>query len=373
MHYLFAGGGTAGHINPAIAVAGYLKKADPDCRISFIGTKKGMESRLVPMAGYDFYTIDVAGFQRKLTVKNIFKNISAAFKAVTSSGRSRKLLKKLQPDVVIGTGGYVCGPVVMEAAKLGIKTAVHESNAFPGVTIKMLAPHVDVVMLGMKAAEERLKCKNPPIVTGNPIRSQLTALSRNEARKKLGIPDDADMVLSFGGSLGAKYINKAVVLLAKAAANSGSFYLFHGTGRSGYGEFMSDLESAGGNADDCHVNIYEYIDNMDVLMAAADIVVCRAGAMTINELEVCKKPSVLIPSPYVAENHQFHNAMALKNAGAAEIIEEKDLIGERLLYTIRSLLGDKQKLCRMSENAGREAIVDADRRIADILMNLQTK
>lgn len=370
MHYLFAGGGTAGHINPAIAVAGYLKKADPDCRISFIGTKKGMESRLVPLAGYDFYTIDVAGFQRKITIKNIFRNIDAAFKALTSSGKSRRLLKKLAPDVVIGTGGYVCGPVVMEAARLKIKTALHEANAFPGVTIKMLAPYVDVVMLGMKAAEERLNCKNPPVITGNPIRSQLTAIDKATARKKLGLSDDARMVLSFGGSLGATNINKAAVHLAKAAGDTGDFYFFHGTGRRGYSEFLDDLKSAGGNIDDAHVNIYEYIDNMDVLMAAADLVICRAGAMTINELEVCKKPSVLIPSPYVAENHQFHNAMTLKNAGAAELIEEKDLNGEVLLSAVSDLLKDAKKLEHMSECAGKEAICDADRRIADIVMNL---
>ena len=164
MHILFAGGGTAGHINPAIAVAGYIKEKYPDCKISFIGTKKGMENRLVPLAGYDFYSIDVAGFQRKITVKNLIKNIDAVRKVITSSYASRKLLKELKPDIVLGTGGYVCGPVLREAAKLGIKTAVHEANAYPGVTIKMLAPIVDLVMIAMEDAVKNVKAKNPPII-----------------------------------------------------------------------------------------------------------------------------------------------------------------------------------------------------------------
>ena len=370
MHILFAGGGTAGHINPAIAVAGYVKKRYPDCKISFIGTKKGMENRLVPLAGYDFYSIDVAGFQRKLTLKNICKNIDAAVKVLTSSVASRKLLKELKPDAVLGTGGYVCGPVLGEAAKLGIKTAVHEANAYPGVTIKMLAPTVDLVMIAMEDAVKNIKPKNPPVITGNPIRSNLTAITKAEAREKLGLPTDAKVLLSFGGSLGARVINDSMLEVIKQDSELKEFYIYHATGSYGHKEFTEKLGEMGIDTESGLINIYEYIDNMDVLMAAADLVICRAGAMTVNELQVCAKPSILIPSPYVAENHQFHNAMSLKRENAAELIEEKNLDGRVLLETVRRLFGNEQTLNEMSRNAKRIAIDDADRRIAEELLKL---
>lgn len=370
MHIVFAGGGTAGHINPAIAVAGYLKQVDPECKISFIGTKRGMESRLVPLAGYDFYTIDVAGFQRRITLKNIAKNISAAYKAVTSSFASKKLLKQLNPDVVVGTGGYVCGPVLRTAAKMGIKTAVHEANAYPGITIKMLAPLVDCVMIAMEDAVKNVNAKNPPVITGNPIRQSLTAVSKTEARKTLGIPMEAKVLLSFGGSLGAKAINNAVFDVIKWNLENKDFLHFHGTGKSGYSNFLERVKEIGYTEDNGTVKILEYIDNMDVMLAAADVVISRAGAMSVNELQVCGKPAILIPSPYVAENHQFHNAMSLKKVNAAELIEEKDLSGELLLKTVHNMFADPDKLKNMSESAKATAIPDADRKIAEIVINL---
>ncbi|MBQ9919525.1 MAG: FtsW/RodA/SpoVE family cell cycle protein, partial [Clostridia bacterium] len=201
MHILFAGGGTAGHVNPALAIAGYIKKKHPDAKISYIGTPDKIESKLVPECGYDFYTISVRGFQRKLTPKGIAANVSAVSKAVSASIKSRKLLKQLKPDVVIGTGGYVCGPVLREANKLGFKTAIHEQNAFPGVTIKMLAPKADCVMLAMPEAEKYIKSGVKPVITGNPVRQALFEIGREEARKKLGIGEEP-LILSFGGSLG---------------------------------------------------------------------------------------------------------------------------------------------------------------------------
>ena len=370
MHIVFAGGGTAGHTNPAIAVAGFLKQVKPDCKISFIGTKKGMESRLVPLAGYDFYTIDVAGFQRKLTVKNIFRNISAAYKVVASSIASKKLLRNLKPDVVVGTGGYVCGPVLREAVKLKIKTAVHEANAYPGVTIKMLAPIVDCVMIAMEDAAKNIHPKNPCIVTGNPIRQSLTAVTKEKAREALGIPKDQNVLLSFGGSLGAKAINNSMLEVIKWNLENKKFYNYHATGKNAYNEFLQNAKAFGYTEDNGYVKIIEYIDNMDIMMAAADVVISRAGAMSVNELQVCGKPSILIPSPYVAENHQFHNAMSLKKIGAAELIEEKDLNKDILLNTILDMFNDKDRLEKMIESAKSTAIVDADRKIAEIILNL---
>ena len=370
MHIMFVGGGTAGHINPALAVAGYIGANYPDCKISYIGTKKGMENRLVPLAGYDFYSVDVAGFQRKLTVKNIFRNIDAVRKVFTSSIEARKLLKKLKPDIVFGTGGYVCGPVLREAAKMGIMTAVHEANAYPGVTIKMLAPTVDLVMVAMEDALKNLNPKNKPVVTGNPIRRSLKSVSKAEARRVLGVPENANVLLSFGGSLGARVINNAMLEVIERTLKNKEFYIFHATGKNAYSEYMEKLSGMDFNPENSVVNVYEYIDNMEVLMAAADLVICRAGAMTVNELQVCGKPAILIPSPYVAENHQFHNAMSLKRNNAAELIEEKDLNGDVLYKTIVRMFADKKALDEMSKQALKIAISDADRRIAEELLAL---
>lgn len=372
MHILFAGGGTAGHINPALAVAGYIKEKEPDVKISYIGTAQKLEAKLVPAAGYDFYTIDVAGFQRKLTVKNIFRNIVAVEKMFASSIKARKLLKELAPDIVIGTGGYVSGPVLREAVKLGIKTAIHEQNAFPGITTKALAPNVDRVMLAMPEAERHLNLRTSPVITGNPVRVELTRVTKSEARRALGMDAERPMILSFGGSLGARPVNEAVTGLIKAHNNTGKYYHIHGAGKAGYEAMMQSLKGECGKLSE-EITVKEYIDNMDICMAAADIVICRAGAITLSELTVCSKPSVLIPSPYVAENHQFHNAMTLKNCGAAELIEEKELTRERLCEVVMQLLCDPDRLLKMRENAKNAAISDANERIYKVIRELYTK
>lgn len=372
MHILFAGGGTAGHINPALAVAQYIVKKHPDAKISYIGKKGGMEERLVASAGFDFYGIDVAGFQRKLTVKNIARNISAAEKAITSSARSKKLLKELAPDVVVGTGGYVSGPVLRMAAKLGIKTAIHEQNAFPGVTTKMLIPLVDVVMLAMVEAKPRLKLDKEPVVTGNPVREEFATLSKATARKELGLTDNMPILLSSGGSLGAAPINKAVLELIAAKWKDNDILFMHATGKGGYDEFVDELKNRGVDLNASNLIIKDYIDNMGQCMAAADLVIARAGAITLSELSVCGKPSILIPSPYVAENHQFHNAMSLKRAGAAEVIEEKDLTGEKLITTVENIIHNESKLLKMGSSAKENSIPNSCKLIYDEIMRLYT-
>ncbi len=372
MHILFAGGGTAGHINPALAIAGYIREKHPDAHISYIGTADKLEAKLVPDAGYNFRTISVAGFQRKLTVKNIGRNISALTKAMTSSVAAKKILKEIEPDIVIGTGGYVSGPVVRAAAKLGIKTAIHEQNAYPGVTTKMLAPNVDVVMLAMPEAEKYLKLNKKPYITGNPVRKELISADRKAARASLGLSDSLPMILSFGGSLGAEKVNQAVSGLIKWHNGTDRFYHIHGTGKLGYKDFTDEL-NANGIALSDKIDVREYIKDMDICMAAADLVICRAGAITLSELLACGKPSILIPSPYVSENHQFHNAMTLKRIGAAEIIEEKDLTAEKLIETVSSLIEDKTKLDAMALAAKGGAIKDTNQKIYEIIMQLYEK
>lgn len=368
MRILFAGGGTAGHINPALAVAGYIKERHPEAEISYIGTAEKLEARLVPEKGYDFYTIDVAGFKRSLTPDSIVKNILAVKKAFTASADSKKYLKQIKPDIVVGTGGYVSGPVLKTAQRMGIKTAIHEQNAFPGVTTKMLAPGADAVMLAMPQAKKYLNLKKEPLITGNPIRGELLSITKAEARQRLGL-GDKPLILSFGGSLGARRINESVAELIKWHNGTGKLYHIHATGKAGY-DGMLDMLSGLKLSED--IQIREYIDDMDLCMAAADLVICRAGAITLGELQACGKPSVLIPSPYVAENHQYHNAMTLKNAGAAEIIEEKDLTGERLVETVGNMIENKPKLEKMGAAALKSAILDANERIYTALMKLYT-
>ncbi len=368
MKILFAGGGTAGHINPALAVAGYIKEKHPDAEIYYIGTANKLEARLVPEKGYNFNTIDVMGFSRSLSPAGLIKNVNAVKKAAEASAKCKKLLKEINPDVVMGTGGYVSGPVLKAAQKMGFKTAIHEQNAFPGVTTKMLATGADTVMLAMPEAEKYLKLKKKPVVTGNPIRLELLNTTREEARAKLGL-DNRPLILSFGGSLGAEKINEAVTELIKWHNGSGKFYHIHATGKFGFEDMQNALKDINLSKE---IDVREYINDMNVCMAAADLVICRAGAITLGELGACGKPSILIPSPYVAENHQFHNAMTLKKAGAAEILEEKDLNGDSLIKLVEVMIENKPKLEKMSKAAQKGAIIDANERIYKEIMKLYT-
>ena len=366
MKILFAGGGTAGHINPALAIADYIKLNHPDAEIYYIGTPDKLEAKLVPEKGYAFYPVRVAGFSRKLTVKGIAHNINAAKLAVTSNIKAKKLLKEIKPDLVVGTGGYVSGPVLKAAQQLKIKTAIHEQNAFPGVTTKMLAPKADRVMLAMPEAEKYLKLNKKPIVTGNPIRRELLTMDKATARKILKL-DNRPLILSFGGSLGAKHLNEAICELIKWHNPTENYYHIHATGKVGYNDMLKSLEDVKLHSG---IEIREYITDMDVCMAAADLVISRAGAITLGELGACGKAAVLIPSPYVAENHQYHNGMTLKNAGAAELIEEKDLTKEKLIDTVKELLANKDKINLMEKASRENAIIDANERIYKVLMDL---
>ncbi len=368
MHILFAGGGTAGHINPALSVADYLVKNYDDVKISYIGTEKGMESRLVKLAGYDFYTINVSGFQRKISLENIKRNVVAAKNAIYSSIKVKKILKRLNPDVVVGTGGYVSGPVVRTAARMGIKTAIHEQNAYPGVTTKMLLRLVDKVMLAMPEAAPRLKYDRGYIVTGNPVRENLLLANREENRKKLGL-GNKKMILSFGGSLGARAINESVYGILDYVNQNDDLFLYHATGKNGYDSFISKFnESQYKNSQ--NIKVVEYINNMDELLSAADLVICRAGAITLAELSACGKASILIPSPYVAENHQYYNALSLKERGAAELIEEKELTAESLKNKISDLVSNAEMLYIMSKNAKASSIENSNKKIADVITSL---
>ncbi|MDD6022016.1 MAG: undecaprenyldiphospho-muramoylpentapeptide beta-N-acetylglucosaminyltransferase [Acutalibacteraceae bacterium] len=370
MKFLFAAGGTGGHINPALAVAGEIREKYPESEILFIGTKNKMESKLVPQAGFDFAAISISGFQRKLSLKNIAKNIRTLFYLIESSFQTKKIIKRFNPDVVVGFGGYVSGPVLRCAYKMGIPTAIHEQNAFPGVTNKALAKHVDKVMITVDSVRKYLDAKNDCILTGLPVRGEMLRADRDFSRAELKVRDDEVLILSMGGSLGAKAINEAAVELISKRADAKGYRFLHSTGR--YGLWVPNKIRENGVDPDSHGNIEirEYINDMDVCMSAADIVICRAGASSLSEIEALGKASILVPSPNVAENHQYHNAMALVRNGAAIIIEEKDLTGDRLIAEVDELVRNRDKREAIGKNAKAMAKIDAKEKIAQIVVGL---
>ncbi len=367
---LIATGGTGGHINPALAVAGYIREKYPEAKILFVGTAVKMEAQLVPAAGYDFKTIDIQGFSRDLTPSGIKQNVSTVLKLLKSSSQAKKIIKEFCPDVVLGFGGYVGGPVLRTASKMGIPTAIHEQNAFPGVTNKALAKIVDRVMLTAPEAQKYMKPKNSCVVTGLPVRGEILSANREFARAELKV-DDRPVILSMGGSLGARVINNAVTQLIAERYEQKNCYFLHATGKAGVGMFdVIQNEKKINLAENKHIMLREYIDDMDRGLAAADLVICRAGASSLSEIQAMGKPSILVPYPYAAENHQYYNAMELVKNNAAILIEEKDFTGERLIKEVDALLADRERLESLGENAKKMAIYDATERIADCICEI---
>ena len=365
---LIAAGGTGGHVNPALATAGYIREQNPDAEIVFVGTAEKIESKLVPAAGYELRTISIQGFYRSFKPADIKHNIVTAIKYILSFSKVKKIIREFKPDLVIGFGGYVSAPVLKTAAKMKIPTAIHEQNAFPGVSNKTLAGKVDRVMLASEKAEQYLKAKNPCVVTGLPVRGDLLRTDRDEAVKALGL-EGKPLVLSMGGSLGAKPVNDAMtgVIINKYRDNDCVF--LHATGKNGT-DMAGKLREAGVDTEaNGNVRICEYID-IPATLPAADVVICRSGASTLSELQALGKASILIPSPYVAENHQYHNAMALVNNNAAMIIEEKDLTADKLTAVLNELLADRNKLEEMGQNAAKMAVPDSTKRIYDTLCEI---
>ncbi len=373
MRVLIAAGGTAGHINPALAIAAALKEARADVEIHFAGRAKGMEYALVTKAGYAFHPIEITGFQRSLSPENIKRNIVALWNLATSMPKASAMMKTLQPDLVIGCGGYVAGPVVRAAAKKDIKTAIHEQNAFPGVTNKLLAPDVDIVFAAVEAAVAKLGAPEKTLVVGNPVRPAVfeAAKARAQIREKLGV-GNRTVVLSFGGSLGARRINEVVADLCAWEQNvnhAQPLLHLHATGQYGV-ELFANLQKEKGFATGENLIVREYIDNMPELLAAADLVISRAGALTLAELAAVGRAAVLIPSPNVAENHQYYNALELQKVGAAVVIEEKDLTGARFIDTVSALLAQPNELAVMGKMARTLCVEDSLSRITAKLLEL---
>ncbi len=365
MKILVSGGGTAGHINPAIAIAKRMKN-EYNAQILFIGRKNGMEDDLVQKEGFSIDYIEVEGLIRKLTLKN-FKVLA---KYITSILKAKKIIKAFAPDVVVGTGGYVCAPVLYAAHSLKIPTIVHEQNVFPGVTVKMAASYVDCVATAFddmnKYVSEKVakKC----VLTGNPLRENLFDLSYEEARARLGIGDET-FIVTVGGSLGARTINSALVDIINNV-NVENVRILGGTGERFYEEVTASLnkEKLGEN-----IQVVPYIYNMNEVLPAADLIVARSGAVTVSELCALGRPAILIPSPNVTHNHQEYNANSVASRGGAIMIPERDLREKSVSDTVNKLLENPEKLKEMSEKALSQAIADGTKRICDIVKKLSNK
>lgn len=373
MKVLLAGGGTGGHINPALAIASIIKDKYPDAEFLFAGTPFGMESKLIPQAGYDFAPIKVRGFQRQLNIRNIKNNVQAVLYLSTAGQRARRIIKDFKPDIAIGTGGYVSGPVILQASKLGIPTAIHEQNAFPGVTTRLLAKKVDAVMLTVEAAKKHIDDATSCTITGLPVRSGILSKTRDEARKELGF-DDSFCILSFGGSLGSECINENVSQLIKwHTSNDLKINHIHAYGANGHNDFPRFMRELSIDTQSPRLKISEYITDMDVCMAAADLLICRSGAATLAELESRGRASILVPSPYLAGNHQYHNAKVLEDAGAAVLIEQKEITPALLISKVEELFKNPAKVTEMSRRAKALAVEDTQKRILEVIESVIKK
>ncbi len=348
---LFTCGGTAGHINPALALAGMFRDRMADAEILFVGADGGMECVLVPREGYSLRTVTISSFQRSISPSGLSHNLKTIRNLALSRRQAAKILDEFPADLAVGTGGYASYPVMREAARRGIPTAVHESNAQPGLTTKMLAKHVSRVMVGFPESREHYPHPERVRVTGTPVRRDFFALSRAEARQRLGLTDSRPLVLSYWGSLGALVMNREMVDFMDAARRDNQpFYHLHGAGKRYYAELTAALQGRGIHFDgSTGAEVREYIYDMPTAMAAADLLICRAGASTISEVTALHKPAVLVPSPNVTANHQEKNARVLADRGAAVLLREDDCGGGALYRTVRELLGSRLRLEQMTQ------------------------
>ncbi len=356
MRLIVSGGGTGGHINPAIAIAKYIKEKEPDSEILYVGTKHGLEKKLVPAQNIDIKYIDVYGLKRSLSPMNIVYGI----KAIRAVSEGKKIIEEFRPDIVIGTGGYVCGPLLYAASKMGVPTVIHEQNVFPGLTVKLLADKVSAVATSFDTTKNYLKKHRKIVLTGNPVRADLLKVTRYEARLKFNL-DEKPTVLIMGGSLGAKSINDALTeIIVKNLADE--YNIIASTGERNYDEVMKKVKESGTEIPK-NITVMPYIYNTDFAFAASDLIVCRTGAVTVSELAASGKPSIVVPSPNVAHNHQEYNAKYLSDRGAAVLIHDSELTGVGLNAQIKTLINDKNLLSEMSRKAKTAAIFDATDKI----------
>lgn len=370
MRFVLTCGGTAGHINPALAIAGRLRELMPDCEILFIGAESKMEMELVPREGYKIEALKITNISRGHSLEALRHNLDTLRNVAVSTHEAKRILREFKPDVVVGTGGYVCYPVLTAAHELGIPTAVHESNAVPGLTTKLLAERVDRVMVGFADSREAYHHPEKVEVTGTPVRGEFASYSKALAKRELGLDPDEPLVVSVWGSLGAAHMNKIMGELITLLDARREFRLIHSAGSMYFDGFMEKLEAAMPDFAKFGADVRKYIYDMPRVMAAADLILCRAGASTLSELAYMGKPVIIVPSPNVTNNHQEKNARVLEKAGGAKVFLEGEFDAQSLLDSVRELLGDEGKLREMSEAMRSLAVPGATDRICDIILSL---
>ena len=356
MRVIVAAAGTAGHINPGLAIANKIKEEEPDSEIIFIGTKRGLENDLVPRAGYELKTIEAYGLSKKISIEN-FKKMYATLMA---TGKARKIIKEFKPDIIVGAGGYICGPVVWAANKEKIPVVLHESNAFPGKAVKMLAPKVNTVLISFEEARSRIPKARNIVCTGTPVKiskKEYTVDEKNKILNSLKIKEDLPIVLIFGGSQGAQKINEAVIGILENQMNK-DYQIIWATGPKQYDRIKEiDIENVK------KAKIMPYIYNMEEIMNISNIIVARSGAMTITEISNLGKPSILIPLPNVSQDHQLYNAKVLENVGAAKIILNNELKKENLEEEIEKIIKTPKLMQDMEEKALSKSVKNVQEKI----------
>jgi UDP-N-acetylglucosamine--N-acetylmuramyl-(pentapeptide) pyrophosphoryl-undecaprenol N-acetylglucosamine transferase len=371
---IFTCGGTAGHINPAIALAQLMKEKNPDTEFLFVGAERGLEKDLVPKAGYAFKTVHISSFHRSFKPKEIKHNLGTVYNLMRAPREARDILKEFRPDAVIGTGGYASFPMVKAAAKAGIPTAVHESNAVPGLTTEMLEPFADRIMVGFESCRQHYKHPDKVMVTGTPVRGDFFAHTKEEAKEALGVNDGRPLIVSFWGSLGAAGMNRHMADFMELEAAEEPFHHIHAAGKNGYPLVTQILKEK--NVDLTQhpaLEVREYIYDMALVMRAADLVICRAGASTISELTALGAPALMVPSPYVTNNHQEKNARALEEVGGAVVLLEKDCSGQMLFQSACKILQDTKKRTQMEQAMASLGIRDATERIYQTILEILEK
>lgn len=369
MKFILTCGGTAGHVNPAIAVAGRLKELMPDSEFLFIGAEGKMEMNLVPREGYEIKAMKITSISRGKSLKAVMHNVGTVINVITSTAAAKKIIREFRPDAVIGTGGYVCYPVLKAAASLGVPTLVHESNAVPGLTTKMLENTVDKIMVGFEESVKQYKHPERVIVTGTPVRGAFDSYTKEQAKRELGLDENTPLVVSVWGSLGAGHMNRIMTELIPMLKGDEGFRLIHATGKMYNADVMEKLNERAPDFEERGVTVREYIYDMPRVMAAADLIMCRAGASTLAELTYMGKPVIIVPSPNVTNHHQEKNARLLEAAGGAKLFLEGEFDAAALLETIKEILGSREQLNVMSEAMRSLSVPEATEQICGIILD----
>ena len=371
MNVIFTCGGTGGHINPAIAVANIWKERHPDSKILFIGATGHMEEKLVPAAGYELRTFPASGMSRKLNFSGIKKNVQAVCNVFSAIAGCKKIIREFKPDVIVGTGGYASFPALRAGKVMGIPTCVHEANAMPGLTTRMAADWADRVLVCFPESAKHYKHPERTMAVGMPVRQEFIYTEKEAARRELGL-DGRPLIVSTFGSQGAKMMNLAMADFFKLEQEAGYPYNhIHGVGSFGWGWMPEHVKSLGVNVEESGaIDMREYIYNMPTVMAAADVIISRAGASSCNEIAASGTPCILIPSPNVTDNHQEKNARAIEARGGAVVVLEKDCTAQQLMEQVQAILADRERYDAMSTAMRGSCVLDSAQRICDIMEEL---